>query len=32
MLKGAFGLDHGKLLGNNTGFRLTLSKRGIFRF
>lgn len=31
ILKGAFGLDHGRLLGNNTGFRLTISKSGIFK-
>ena len=27
-LKAALGLDHGQLLGNHTGFQLTLSKRG----
>ncbi len=30
-VKGAFGLDHGKILGNNVGFNLTISKSGIFK-
>lgn len=30
-VKGAFGLDRGSLLGNNHGFQLTISKRGLLR-
>jgi hypothetical protein len=29
-LSGAFGLDKGKLLGDNYGFQLTIVKSGIF--
>jgi hypothetical protein len=29
-ITGAFGLDHGKLLGNNTGCQITIRKCGIF--
>jgi hypothetical protein len=31
-LKCAFGFDKGKLLGNNTGFQITYSTRGLFKF
>lgn len=30
MVKGTYGMDFGKLLGDNTGFQLTISKGGIF--
>ena len=29
-VKGAFALDHGKILGNNYGGQVTISKSGIF--
>ena len=29
-IKGGFGLDRGRLMGNNTGFQFTISKSGIF--
>lgn len=30
-VRGAFGMDRGKLLGDNTGFQLTITKKGLFR-
>lgn len=30
-VKGAFGMDRGELLGDNTGFQLTITRRGLFR-
>lgn len=30
-VKGGYGLDHGKLLGNNIGLQLTVTKRGLLR-
>ncbi|MEG1580586.1 MAG: capsule assembly Wzi family protein [Bacteroidaceae bacterium] len=31
-LSGAFAIDRGSILGNNTGFQLTISKKGILNF
>ena len=31
-LKGAYGMDFGSILGENTGFQLTVSKTGVLHF